>query len=111
MIICMASDFFYPNMGGVENHLYHLSKCLIDRGHTVVIITHAYPPKQPAGVVWMDAIKVYYLPLPVMYSQCTIPTIFAPIKLYWEIFTRERIDILHGHQVRNVGTTQCRHSR
>jgi hypothetical protein len=31
----MVSDFFYPNMGGVENHIYQLSQCLIARGHKV----------------------------------------------------------------------------
>ena len=32
----MISDFFYPNMGGVESHLYHLSQQLIKRGHKVI---------------------------------------------------------------------------
>ncbi len=31
----MVSDFFYPNFGGVENHIYQLSQCLIDQGHKV----------------------------------------------------------------------------
>lgn len=38
----MISDFFYPNMGGVENHIYQLSQCLLARGHKVVVVTHAY---------------------------------------------------------------------
>jgi len=33
----MVSDFFYPNMGGVELHLYQLSSCLIARGNKVSI--------------------------------------------------------------------------
>lgn len=32
----MASDFFYPNMGGVEEHIFNLSQCLIERGHKVI---------------------------------------------------------------------------
>jgi hypothetical protein len=31
----MVSDFFYPNFGGVENHIYYLSQCLLSRGHKV----------------------------------------------------------------------------
>lgn len=31
----MVSDFFYPNMGGVESHIYQLSQCLLQRGHKV----------------------------------------------------------------------------
>jgi len=38
----MVSDFFYPNQGGVESHIYHLSQCLINRGHKVIIVTHFY---------------------------------------------------------------------
>lgn len=33
--ILMVSDFFYPNFGGVENHIYYLSQCLIKEGHKV----------------------------------------------------------------------------
>ncbi len=40
--ICLVSDFFYPNMGGVESHLFQLSQRLLARGHDVFIVTHAY---------------------------------------------------------------------
>ena len=40
--VLMVTDFFYPNCGGVENHVYQLSQCLLARGHKVVIMTHAY---------------------------------------------------------------------
>ena len=33
--ILMVSDFFYPNFGGVEHHIYHLAQCLMQRGHKV----------------------------------------------------------------------------
>lgn len=33
----MASDFFYPNVGGVEEHIFNLSQCLIAKGHKVSI--------------------------------------------------------------------------
>ena len=31
----MVSDFFYPNQGGVESHIYQLSQHLIEKGHKV----------------------------------------------------------------------------
>ena len=42
MNILMVSDFFWPNTGGVESHIYQLSQCLLMRGHRVVVLTHAY---------------------------------------------------------------------
>lgn len=33
--VLMVSDFFYPNFGGVENHIYYLSQCLLKLGHKV----------------------------------------------------------------------------
>lgn len=30
--ICMVSDFFYPNLGGIETHIFELSKQLIKKG-------------------------------------------------------------------------------
>ncbi|KAJ4725064.1 Phosphatidylinositol N-acetylglucosaminyltransferase subunit A [Melia azedarach] len=35
-------EFFYLNFGGVENHIYYLSQCLLKLDHKVVIMTHAY---------------------------------------------------------------------
>ncbi|XP_051938358.1 phosphatidylinositol N-acetylglucosaminyltransferase subunit A isoform X7 [Hippocampus zosterae] len=62
--ICMVSDFFYPNMGGVESHIYLLSQCLIEKGHKVVVVTHAYGHRK--GVRYLtNGLKVYYLPLQV----------------------------------------------
>jgi len=40
--ICFVCDFFYPNFGGVENHIYYLSKGLQKLGHKVIVITHVY---------------------------------------------------------------------
>lgn len=37
--ILMVSDFFYPNFGGVENHIYLLSQCLLKLGHKVGTFT------------------------------------------------------------------------
>lgn len=37
--IAMFCDFFYPNMGGVENHLYQVASCLVLRGHKVSLLS------------------------------------------------------------------------
>ncbi|KAL0269515.1 UNVERIFIED_CONTAM: hypothetical protein PYX00_007220 [Menopon gallinae] len=65
--ICMASDFFYPNMGGVEENIFNLSQCLISAGH-----------------------KTFY-------NQCVLPTMICSLPLIRFILIRERITIVHGH--------------
>lgn len=35
--VLMVSDFFFPNFGGVENHIYYLSQCLLKLGHKVSV--------------------------------------------------------------------------
>lgn len=94
--ICMVSDFFFPNMGGVESHIYLLSQCLIRLGHKVVVVTHAYDDR--IGVRYMtQGLKVYYLPIKPMYNQCILPTVFSTLPLIRDIALREQIDIIHGH--------------
>jgi phosphatidylinositol alpha-mannosyltransferase len=39
MKICMVSDVYYPYVGGIPEHIFHLSQQLRQRGHTVKILT------------------------------------------------------------------------
>lgn len=92
----MASDFFYPNYGGVESHIYHLSQCLIKNGHKVIVITHSYGKR--TGVRYMaNGLKVYYIPLCVIYNHCTLPTLFTTLPIIRYILIREKINIVHSH--------------
>lgn len=94
--ICMVSDFFYPNMGGVESHIYQLSQCLIEKGHKVVIATHSYGNRN--GIRYLtNGLKVYYLPLQVMYNQSTATTCFHSLPLLRCVFVREQITVVHAH--------------
>ena len=92
----MVSDFFYPNMGGVEEHIFNLSQCLLGFGHKVVVLTHSYGDR--IGVRYMtNGLKVYYIPVKVFYNQCVLPTMICSIPLIRYIFIREEIQIVHGH--------------
>ncbi|XP_015787298.1 N-acetylglucosaminyl-phosphatidylinositol biosynthetic protein [Tetranychus urticae] len=94
--ICMISDFFYPNSGGVESHIFQLSQCLINYGHKVVVLTHSYGCRKGIRIM-SRGLKVYYLPFAVIYNQCTLPTLFASLPLIRSILIREQIDIVHCH--------------
>ena len=94
--IAMVCDFFFPQPGGVESHIYQLSSKLIDRGHKVVIITHAYEGR--TGIRYLtNGLKVYYVPFFVIYRQSTMPTVFSFFPIFRNIVIREQIEIVHGH--------------
>jgi len=116
----MVCDFFFPRLGGVENHIWNLSQHLSRLGHKVVIITHAYCESNSSkkrnetknatrtweGVRYLTSaggkeglpIKVYYCPFVELVDQDTVPTFMASLPLMRQILIRERIDVVHGHQ-------------
>lgn len=95
--ILMVSDFFYPNFGGVENHIYYLSQCLLKLGHKVVVMTHAYGNR--SGVRYMTGgLKVYYIPWRPFLMQNTLPTFYFTLPIMRTILVREKISLVHGHQ-------------
>ncbi|KAI0702039.1 transferase [Cerioporus squamosus] len=95
--IAMISDFFHPNVGGVESHIYMLSANLLRRGHKVIVITHSHPPDR-VGIRWLlPSLKVYYLPYPTIASSATLPNYFAFLPHLRTIVLREGIQIIHGH--------------
>ncbi|KAI4087346.1 MAG: hypothetical protein LQ344_006841 [Seirophora lacunosa] len=94
--IAMVSDFFFPQPGGVESHIYQLSTKLIDRGHKVIIITHAYAGR--TGVRYLtNGLKVYHVPFFVIYRESSFPTVFSFFPIFRNIVLREEIEIVHGH--------------
>lgn len=97
----MVCDFFYPQVGGVEFHIYHLSQKLIALGHNVVVITHAYGDR--TGIRYLtNGLKVYYVPYLVLYRETTFPTVFGSFPIVRNILIREDIQIVHSH-----GSVSC----
>lgn len=67
----------------------------------VVVLTHAYGDR--SGVRWMtNGLKVYYIPRLPFYCQSTFPTIYGTLPIVRVILIRERISVIHGHQVRGA---------
>ena len=96
--VCLVCDFFYPSMGGVENHVHQLAQCLLRLGHKVIVVTHKYGSR--AGVRWLAAgLKVYHVPLPAVYDRCLLPTSVVLLPLFRDILVRERITLVHSHAI------------
>lgn len=94
--IALVSDYFYPSFGGIETHIEMLAINLINHGHKVIVITHKYV--NHIGIKNYKNIKVYYLNIPVIAMNTSFPTLFSNFFLFAEIFTKEKINIVHGHQ-------------
>lgn len=95
--IALVCDFFYPRLGGVENHIWSLASALVKLGHKVIIVTHSYNERR--GVRYLPGpIKVYYCPLVPFVDEDTLPTFLVSYPLLRWIFIRENIEIVHGHQ-------------
>lgn len=94
--IAMVCDFFYPQAGGVELHVHQLAQQLVLRGHSVVVVTHAYGTRSGVRIL-AGGIKVYYVPFFVLYRNSTFPTVFSFFPILRQIVVREQIDIIHGH--------------
>ena len=94
--VAMVCDFFYPQLGGVEFHIYHLAQNLIDLGHSVIIITHAYGNR--TGIRHLtNGLKVYHIPLFILHRETTFPSVFYTFFMVRNILIRENIQILHAH--------------
>lgn len=94
----MVSDFFFPNVGGVEGHIFFVGGRLAALGHKVIVVTHAYTPDRVGVRYLSNGIKVYYVPYQVVARQDTLPNFFALFPMLRSILIREQIQIVHGHQ-------------
>ena len=93
----MISDFFLPDVGGVENHIYILSTELLRRGHKVIILTHSHPPDRTGIRYLSPGLKVYHIPFPTIARSATLPNFFTFLPYFRAIMLRERIGLVHAH--------------
>ena len=95
--VAMICDFFFPSIGGVENHVHQLSQCLL-HSHKVIVITHRHGSR--VGVRWLaSGLKVYCVPFASVYDRCLLPMGFLFLPLLRNILVREHIDVVHTHAV------------
>ena len=94
----------------METHLYYLGECLLRKGHSVVVLTHAYGKRR--GVRFLSnglkvgaascvkrCAQVYYLPI-IVVGVTSLPAAAASLCWYRRVLLRERTQIVHGHSVR-----------
>ncbi|PBK80733.1 UDP-Glycosyltransferase/glycogen phosphorylase [Armillaria gallica] len=97
----MMIDFFHPNVGGVENHVYMLSANLIKCGHKVIVTTHNHSPNRAGIRSLLPSPKVYYLPFVPIASSATLPNLYTFLPYLRTILIREHIHLIHAHASRS----------
>ncbi|ORD97301.1 GPI3 [Hepatospora eriocheir] len=97
MNIAFISDHFYPGIGEVESHLLSLASEFVKLGHNVIVITRKYNSIYN-GCIKMNGFLVYYLDLPIMINDVTWPMLFSGYLFYSKIFTKHKIELVHGQQ-------------
>jgi glycosyltransferase involved in cell wall biosynthesis len=92
--IALASDWFFPSVGGVEYHIHDLATYLVEMGHEVHVITRFgdYPDEKLPyevhrfkGRITIDSFHV------------SIGT--GALKRINELYKKEGFDITHGHSI------------
>jgi len=105
MKICFFYELFYPNVGGLETHIFEVARELVKRGHKVEVFTAGFPNTKK--IEYIEGIKIVrYNPfglfswmqkskLPLMrMSRRFLYAFFGGLH---KRFSKDKYDILHGH--------------
>jgi phosphatidylinositol alpha-mannosyltransferase len=102
MRVALVTEFYYPHLGGVTEHVHNLALMLRQGGHDAVIITsHMIDPEQEHAPGACDPAYVYRIGTSrVIYSAGSFARVTTGVGLrarIREILRRERIDLVHVH--------------
>ena len=60
--VVLVTEFYYPHAGGITEHVHHLGRSLVRRGHQVVVVTShvAEAPRRPTRetVEGLDVVRI-----------------------------------------------------
>jgi len=97
MKVAMPILRFKPAIGGGEEHVYHIAKKLLQRGHEVIVLTSDLLKTTPNYAYFqrkvhkVDGITVQgFHALRLLKDYPIVPSIFFKLM-------REKVDIIHGH--------------
>lgn len=104
MKIALVSEFFYPTLGGVQEHVYNVAKQYIRKGHDTSIITARIFTSKPFEEWWPKDLPAkayvpvgYSLPVFVNDSRARLTVGFCLGRQLKKLLTKENYDIVHLH--------------
>lgn len=101
--IGIVSEYFYPHLGGMTEHIYHFSKELIRRGYDVTLLTgrvkregeHWQGPSLPPGLKVIEFGKSTLIFANHSFARATLG--FDVGKDIRKVLAAEQFDLLHIH--------------
>lgn len=93
--IYMIISRFPPCVGGAEIQCYRLSKCLVARGHKVVVLTEQFPSHLPLHEE-REGISIHRFQV---YDRPPISSLIYSIKAWRWLSQDRQFDVLHAHMI------------
>lgn len=102
MKIALVSEYYYPLLGGITEHVHNLALTLSKRGHDVTVVTHNLKPKKhhhyPDEELTFK-VKRFGKGIPIYsngsFARVTLgKNLGRQLKIFFE---RERFDVIHAH--------------
>lgn len=99
MKIGIATEYFYPTLGGITENIYHFSKELLRGGHDVRIVTGYFGDPGEIDPNIRDRIIFLGRSIPIFFNKsCGRATVGRNLsKRMRELFKQERFDLIHVH--------------
>lgn len=98
--ILMASTFFSPHIGGIENHVLNLSSHLANSGHRVTIITSLLPEMKPYEIqddIEIVRVQSFFMPGWPCRSLSSFGFATDADKVISRIVKKQNTEIIHAH--------------
>jgi phosphatidylinositol alpha-mannosyltransferase len=99
MRIGIVTEYFYPTLGGVQEHVFHFARAARRQGHSVTVLTSHVPdmPSAPADVE-RHVIRIgRSMPIEANGSVGRVTVGMEVGKAISELLTERRFDIVHVH--------------
>jgi glycosyltransferase involved in cell wall biosynthesis len=96
--VCIVTDAWLPGIGGIENHVLHLSAGLRRFGHEVLVVTHEVPKNAP-GIRSQVSSDVPVVRLPgtlLLIKDHDIAIDPGMLRAFRRLLGQSRFDIVHG---------------
>ncbi|CAD5243938.1 glycosyltransferase family 4 protein [Thermococcus camini] len=95
--IAIASDWFYPKIGGIESHIDELARNLVLMGHEPYVLTHDYRYMKP----YIDSFPYHVVRFPAtLYFRKYHSSVgFSQLWRINEFYKKVGFDITHVHSI------------